>query len=144
MVDAYNRAIALLSNREHTEKELSEKLKEKGYGEEEISLALSRLKKEGYLSEERFAEVYVRSRLRRGPEGRPLILMRMIEKGSPREIASRVLDEIWEEGSWKESLRKELSLLEKKKGREYAEGKMRQKGFSLREIRECREEEDDE
>ncbi|MGN1163258.1 MAG: regulatory protein RecX [Candidatus Ornithospirochaeta sp.] len=144
MVDAYNRAITLLSRREHTEKELYIKLKEKGYREDDISTALSRLNKEGYLSEVRFAEMFVRSRLRKSPEGKPMIFMRLLEKGSPKDVASRILDEIWEEGSWKENLRKELSILEKKKSREYAEGKMRQKGFTLGEIRECREEEDEE
>ena len=144
MVDAYNKAISLLSGREHTEKELYSKLKTKGYKDEDISSSLTRLKKEGYLSEERFAEVFVRSRIRRSVEGKPLILMRLLEKGSPRDIASGILDEIWEEGEWKDSLRKELSLLEKKKGEEYAEGKMRQKGFTTREIREAREEKDEE
>ena len=69
-MDAYDRALRLLSQREHTEKEIRRKLSEKGCGREEIDSAVSRLIAEGSLSEERFAESFIRSRLRRNPEGR--------------------------------------------------------------------------
>ena len=65
VMDAYDRALRLLSQREHTEKEIRRKLGEKGCGREEIDSAVSRLIAEGSLSEERFAESFIRSRLRR-------------------------------------------------------------------------------
>ena len=56
---AYNYAVSLLSRREHTVKEITEKLKRKGYGQfcEKVT---DRLISEGYLSDERFAKLYVR------------------------------------------------------------------------------------
>ena len=105
---SYDKAIKLLSLREHTEKELRAKLEDKGFSGEDIDSTIERLKTEGYLSEERFASAFIRSRLRKNPEGRPLLLSRLSEKGSPRDIAVAALDEAWEEKMWKEPLRKEL------------------------------------
>ena len=59
---AYDKAISLLAMREHTKNELKDKLEKKGYREDDISDAISRLDREGYISEERFAEVFIRSR----------------------------------------------------------------------------------
>ena len=138
---SYDKAIKLLSLREHTEKELRAKLEDKGFSGEDIDSTIERLKTEGYLSEERFASAFIRSRLKRNPEGRPILLSRLSEKGSPRDIAVAALDEAWEEKMWKEPLRKELFAQEKRKGREWAIGKLRQKGFTTREIKEALEEE---
>ena len=43
---AYDKAVSLLAIREHTKKELKEKLENKGYREDEISSSLERLEKE--------------------------------------------------------------------------------------------------
>ena len=56
-MDAYDKALKLLSMREHTEKEIREKLKDKGFSSDEIDEAISRLLAENSLSEERFAEM---------------------------------------------------------------------------------------
>ncbi len=136
---AYDKAVSLLAIREHTKKELKEKLENKGYGEDEISSSLEHLEKEGYISEERFAEVFIRSRLKKNPEGYTLILCRLMEKGCSREIASRALDEAWENRLWLDPLKRELEALTRRKGEEYAVAKMRQKGFTNSEIREAKE-----
>ena len=106
---SYDKAIKLLSLREHTEKELRAKLDDKGFSGEDIDSTLERLKTEGYLSEERFASAFIRSRLRKNPEGRPILLSRLSEKGSPRDIAVAALDEAWEEKIWKELMDFSLS-----------------------------------
>ena len=118
-------------------------MEDKGFSGEDIDSTIERLKTEGYLSEERFASAFIRSRLRKNPEGRPILLSRLSEKGSPRDIAVAALDEAWEEKIWKEPLRKELFAQEKRKGREWAIGKLGQKGFTTREIKEALEEEDE-
>ena len=64
-MDAYDRAMKLLAQREHTKKELRQKLAAKGIPMEEVDAAIERLEEEGSLSEKRFAESYIRSRLRR-------------------------------------------------------------------------------
>lgn len=136
---AYDKALYLLSSREHTEKELKEKLSLKGYGQEDIEDAVVRLKRENYLSEERFAEVYIRSRLRKSPEGKSILSLRLQEKGTPRGVAQAALQEAWERGDYLESLKEAYSSYERKKGKEYAIQKLMQKGFSMREIQEARE-----
>ena len=100
---------------------------------------MERLENEGYISEERFAEVFIRSRLKKNPEGYTLILCRLMEKGCSREIASRALDEAWENRLWLDPLKRELEALTRRKGEEYAVAKMRQKGFTNSEIREAKE-----
>ena len=136
---AYDKAVSLLAIREHTKKELKERLENKGYREDEISSSLERLEKEGYISEERFAEVFIRSRLKKSPEGKSIILYRLMEKGCPKDIASSSIEDAWENELWLEPLKKELDTLIRRKGQEYAEAKMRQKGFSFREIKEAME-----
>ena len=136
---AYDKAVSLLAMREHTKNELKDKLEKKGYKEDDVIEAVSRLEREGYISEERFAEVFIRSRLKKSPEGKSVLLYRLMEKGCPRNIASCTLEEAWGSRLWLEPLRKEIETLERKKGEEYASAKMRQKGFSYSEIREAKE-----
>ena len=136
---AYDKAVSLLAVREHTKKELNDKLMNKGYGKEEIEDAILRLEKEGYISEERFAEVFIRSRLKKSPEGKSVLLYRLAEKGCQRDIAANAIDEAWEDKLWLDPLKKGLETLERRKGEEYALSKMRQKGCSYSEIREAKE-----
>ncbi|MBQ0071831.1 MAG: regulatory protein RecX, partial [Spirochaetales bacterium] len=110
---AYDKALYLLSSREHTEKELKEKLSLKGYGQEDIEGAAVRLKRENYLSEERFAEVYIRSRLRKSPEGKSILSLRLQEKGTPRGVAQAALQEAWERGDYLEPLKEAYSSYER-------------------------------
>jgi regulatory protein len=56
----------LLSRREHSREELRRKLTAREVPAEEIETALDRLVKEGLASDDRFAEAFVSSRLRRG------------------------------------------------------------------------------
>lgn len=59
-------ALALLARREHSRRELERKLAERGYGPEEIALALDAATAEGYLSDERAAAAQLRAGLARG------------------------------------------------------------------------------
>ncbi len=60
---AYDRALSLLARREHSRQELSQKLERKEFEQNEIRDALEKLVGEGYLSNQRFAEMLVRSRI---------------------------------------------------------------------------------
>ncbi|MDX8406928.1 MAG: regulatory protein RecX [Mariprofundaceae bacterium] len=55
-----------MSGREHCTAELRHKLASKGFAADCIEAVLARLKQEHYLSEERFAEFFLRSRIKRG------------------------------------------------------------------------------
>jgi regulatory protein len=64
--DVRDVAVRLLARREHAQSELHKKLCERGYHEEVIFQVLEEFVNRGILSDERFTEVYVRSRFARG------------------------------------------------------------------------------
>ncbi|MCO7225970.1 recombination regulator RecX [Pleionea sp. CnH1-48] len=84
---ARHRAIGLLTRREHSRRELHQKLLQKGYVAEEIQLALDDLEQRNWLSDERFAESWIRYRAGRlyGPAR---IRMELKEKG----VDSAIID----------------------------------------------------
>ena len=65
---AYDKALSLLAVREHTAKEIREKLLKRGYGDDEVDEAISHLLEEGAIDDARYVESYVRSRIRKGGE----------------------------------------------------------------------------
>lgn len=136
-MDAYERAIRLLAVREHTEKEIRQKLSAKGYSAEEIDCAVSKLAAEKSLSEERFADSYIRSRLRKSPEGKSILRMRLKEKGTPSDVADSALSDAWERGDYLKPLSLYYSTLVRRKGEEGARAILLRKGFRESEIREA-------
>jgi len=60
------KALELLARREHSFVDLENKLRLRGYSQEEIRPGLEQLRSEGLLSEARFAEMYLRSRVSKG------------------------------------------------------------------------------
>jgi regulatory protein len=66
MSNALESAVRLLTRREHSAKELSDKLKQKGFSTEEINEVLASCQRLDLQSDERFVECYVRSRIRQG------------------------------------------------------------------------------
>ncbi len=89
---AYNCAVGYLSRRDHSAKELLLKLRQKGY-KESADLAVEKLKKEGYVDDERFARMYVRELISIKKYGRRRIEQELYRKGVDREIISLVLEE---------------------------------------------------
>jgi regulatory protein len=89
---AYNYAVSLLSRRDHSEKELMTKLTQKGYtqGAEE---AIAKLRDGGYVSDERFARLYVRELQTFKKYGKRRIEQELFRKGIDREIIREVLEE---------------------------------------------------
>jgi regulatory protein len=66
MTKALDCALRLLTRREHSAKELNDKLKQKGFHQEEISDVLDSCHRLNLQSDQRFTEVYIRSRIRQG------------------------------------------------------------------------------
>lgn len=134
-MNAYDKAISLLASREHTRRELEEKLIAKGYGNKDLlEEVLDRLEKENYLSDSRFAEVFIRSRMRRCPEGRYLLSLRLKEKGCRKEAYEDYLASYFDSGEHLPYLKKELEKLCRTKGREKAFVTLQKKGFKLSEL----------
>lgn len=90
-------AVKLLARREHSETEIRQKLQQRDFSPTEISEAIVELRKGGWLSDERFAEAYIRSRRLKG-FGPVRIAMELKERGVEEAIVSALLlvdDDIW-------------------------------------------------
>ena len=130
-MNAYDRALGYLSRREHTVRELVGKLSSKGHSLSEIEDAVIRLQEQDFLSDRRFAEAFIRSRLARNPEGKQILLLRLVDKGVPKSLAREVLDEYFEEHE--EEIAEIYSdcqrRLEERKGTEKAQRALIRKGI---------------
>ncbi len=141
-MDAYDKALSLLSEREHSVKNMKEKLLKKGYTPLEADEALSSLIKENSISDSRFAESWVRSTLKKKVCGRYILNQRLLEKGVDKATAEEAVNNAWENEEYLPVLKKEYSRLCEKYGSEKAVMKLRIKGFTSREIRMAEERDD--
>ena len=95
--ESYERAVRLLTLREHTKLELRRKLGVRQSNPKIVDAVIQRLEDEGYLSEERFIEIFVRSRLNKG-QGPLKIQAALRERGISDQLISTYLafdDEFW-------------------------------------------------
>jgi len=60
------RALKLLTRREHSRRELSSKLKVRGFPADDVEQAITRLAAEGWQSDSRFADILLRARANAG------------------------------------------------------------------------------
>jgi regulatory protein len=93
----YKKAIDLLSRREHSREELAQKLRLKSSASDEILDALlpellDGLSDQGYLSDERYAEMVIRSRFAKG-QGPIRIRLELKQKGIDAAIINSNFDE---------------------------------------------------
>ena len=133
---AYNYAVNLLSRRDHSERELMTKLTQKGYGDG-AEEAINKLRDSGYVSDERFARLFVRELQTFKKYGKKRIEQELYRKGVDREIIREVLDETdFDEGEL-------VSLIRRKYGRYLSDEKgvaktingLLRMGYSYGEIR---------
>lgn len=93
--DLKARAVRLLAVREHSVRELRRKLRRARASDSAddaaVEAVLEDLQRDGLLSEERFVEAFVRSRLGRG-QGPAKIRAGLMERGVPRELVDDALD----------------------------------------------------
>ena len=95
--EIYNKALDLLSRREHSRKELYLKLSKRFESKEDINLTLDKLEGNNLLSDSRFTEEYVQARRRRG-FGPIKISMELEKRGINDSLISKEIDkfEDWE------------------------------------------------
>ncbi len=96
---ARNTAMDLLSRREHSYKELFNKLKLRNFESDDIDSALQKLQFENLLNDERFTENYIHYRVKKG-FGPLRIKNELSEKGVDNEIVQNQIEEyesIWSE-----------------------------------------------
>jgi regulatory protein len=85
-------AMNLLARREHSTQELRDKLLARGFEDDEIMPALQTLSQEGLLSDERFTESFIHSRMERG-SGPVKIRAELRQRGVADEVIANWLDE---------------------------------------------------
>jgi len=85
------KALAMLARREHSSAELRSKLAAKGFPAEIINDALTGLDREGWLSDQRFVEMFIRARKGRG-YGPMRIRAELRERGIDDAMISAYLD----------------------------------------------------
>jgi len=85
-------AMNLLARREHSTQELRDKLLARGFDDDEITPALQTLSREGLLSDERFTESFIHSRMERG-SGPVKIRAELRQRGVTDEVIANWLDE---------------------------------------------------
>jgi regulatory protein len=133
-LSAKQAAVKLLTRREHSASEIQHKLQQRDFDPREIAEALVALQRDGWQSDERYAEAYTRSRRLRG-YGPIRIAMELKERGVDESLAATCIAE--QDEHWLETLRAEYR--KKYRGapyRDYAEKAKRMRylqyrGFSL-------------
>lgn len=134
---AFAKALKLLTRRDHSQYELSQKLAV-DYPEDEIASAIERCLQENWLNDARFAESYIRSRSESG-YGLVRITQELKQKGVDSESLSVALEQ--NEVDWKSIL---YRLMERKYSADLTPPELMKlqayfmrKGFSLDLIRHC-------
>jgi len=136
----------LLARREHSEQELARKLSTRGYAADVIEATLAGLVADHLLSNARFAEAFVNSRIQRG-SGPQKIRAELRERGIPDELIDHSLAA--HADSWLELARE---VREKRFGRvqllDFRERSrqmrfLQQRGFSADQIRDVFQDADD-
>ena len=96
--EIYNKALDLLSRREHSRKELYLKLTKRFESKEDINLNLDRLEEKNLLSDSRFAEEYVQARRKKG-FGPIKISAELEKRGVNESLISNEIDKFddWED-----------------------------------------------
>ncbi len=91
---AWESALRLLTYRERSRKELRDKLAGKKYSPEAVDATIAKLEHLDLIDDEKFARLWVNSRVNFKPRAAWLIGRELREKGIDPETAGRVLDEM--------------------------------------------------
>ncbi len=89
---AYQYTLRLLNYRPRTEKEVEQKLKDKGYPPELISGTLERLRQSSLLNDEQFAQDWIESRVAFHPRSQRVMKMELRQKGVAEDVIDKTLD----------------------------------------------------
>jgi len=88
------KALELLARSEQCRRGLEAKLRRKQFSGGSVAAALDRLEEAGSLDDRRFAEAWVRSRLRRRPEGAAKLRGALMSKGIASSVATEAVNRV--------------------------------------------------
>ena len=137
---AFNKASDLLSRRDHSEKELREKLRQKGFSEG-ADEAIERLRGYGYVDDARFAARYAAELQRVKHYGKKRIEQELFRKGVDRAVIAEALEEMTFDADDLVSLieRKYAGRLGTEKGVSQTVAALQRRGYGYREIKDALE-----
>ncbi len=135
---AFNKASDLLAIRDHSEKELLQKLRQKGYAEG-AEEALAKLKDYGYLDDARFAARYAAELQRVKHYGKRRIEQELYRKGVSRDVIAETLESMTFEAEDLAALieQKYARRLDTEKGVAQTVAALQRRGYGMREIRDA-------
>ncbi len=99
-----NAALRLLTSRDHSCAELAQKLKKRGFGDQDIKLAINECIRLNYLDDERFSLTFLQQLVRKG-YGPKQIQQRMRSKGISDAMIEEVLSHNFPESEQVETCR---------------------------------------
>ena len=132
----YNKALDIISRREHSQKELSNKLIKKFNIPELVDSVIDGLLEKNLLNDYRYSESYVVARKRKG-FGPKKIVYELVSRGVNENTASEVIDA---EGGWNEAALKAFNkkfkagIGEDFKEQNKQKAFLQNRGFSFQEI----------
>ena len=129
------KAVAYLARAEQSRFGLTRKLIEKKYEKKYVEAALTYLEGRGYLSDLRFATVWLNTRKINHFEGRSRLAAELAARGIARDVATAALDEFFTENDEDEICRKAYEKLSKSKSGEKLTAALMRAGFSLKMIK---------
>ena len=128
------KALELLGIREHSRQELKRKLIARFHNHEsEIERCLEELQSEDYLSDQRFTQLFIESRLNKKRVGPFKIEADLQQRGIDRDTAHSIMDELADEEFWLSKIKDNLEELckgNKKNNRQALGQKLFQRGFA--------------
>ena len=139
---AFYSALRILTGRDHSKYELSQKLKQRGFTREDIEKAVSECERFDYINDERTSRVYIRQRILKG-YGVKRIRHEMKKKGLRGKRIQNILSEIVSDADEQEGadriLKKNIKRFEResdlKKRRDKIYKFLYARGFSQETIR---------
>ena len=93
MDDIYQKALAFLSYRPRSAREVEQRLRRKGFTPEQVSAVMERLRSQQYVDDREFARFWVGNRMTFNPRGPRLLKSELRQKGVPADIVDEVLKE---------------------------------------------------
>ncbi|MBQ9232934.1 MAG: regulatory protein RecX [Lachnospiraceae bacterium] len=89
---AFDTAVYLLTFKSRTSKELTDKLKNKGYSDCEIDKAMNKLLEYNFVNDDSYTLSYIKSNIDK--KGKKLILRELSEKGIDKSIIEETMEEL--------------------------------------------------
>lgn len=93
----YDYALNLLSFRDHSQKEMKQKLTRKGASPEQAQSSIDKLTDYGIMNEERFAQRVYEAWLAKRIYGRQHLAAELVKKGVPKEYCQQILEQFTDE-----------------------------------------------